>query len=142
MNTNTNKFFEKLAKVKEAKENLSATKVELGLIDELEYSVSDLREFNQSQIALLSQVETKTSAMLEGLNSLVNEAQAMGIDDYSFASGRADMEKISSISEQLGVPTSEVYPSYDEYLSLIDEIESNSNKLMEAFSKMENISLF
>ena len=138
----------KIGNVRTAKkENLGAieksikNKVELGLVDELEYSLQDLQSIFSEQQTMLSDFDGEIAKITSLVGDLYRSIEFIVTDSNTFASGRTDMNKLSDIANQLGVPASDLYPSYDEYTALIEQIDANSEVLNEKTNILDNIGL-
>lgn len=122
-------------------EKLSKTKVELGLVDELEYSLKDLQDFLSEQESVLNGFDGQMAKITSIADDLLRSMEFTSTDSYTFASGRSDMNKLMDISNQLGVPVTDIYPSFDEYTALMQEIDANSELLNEKSTMLENLGL-
>ncbi len=134
----------KVQKVQEVKkENLGAikNKVELGLVDELEYSLQDLDSISSEQKSMLSDFNGEISKITSLVGDLYRKIEFIVTDSNTFTSGRTDMNKLMDIANQLGVPVTDVFQNFDEYTALMQEIDASSELLNEKLTMLDNIGL-
>jgi DNA repair ATPase RecN len=137
----------KFKEVQASKQNLGAdknyvkNKVELGLVDELEYSLADLNAFLSEQQSVLNSFDSEVAKATSIIDNLMRDIQFKVTDSNTLASGRADMNKLSDIANQLGVPVTDLYPDFDEYTARMQEIDANSELLDEKANMLDNLGL-
>ena len=122
-------------------EKLAKRKIELGLVDELEYSLQDLQSVFSEQKTIISDFDGEIARITSTVSDLYRSIEFNVTDSNTFASGRTDMNKLSDIANQLGVPVSDIYPNYDEYTSLMEQIDANSELLNEKTNILDNLGL-
>jgi hypothetical protein len=139
-----NRYINKIYKMNTQRkifEKLSKTKVELGLVDELEYSLKDLQDFVSEQESVLNDFDGEISKITSIVSDLLRSIEFKVTDMNTFASGKADMNKLMDIASQLGVPVTDLYPPFDEYTALMQEADANSELLSEKAIMLENTGL-
>jgi len=141
--TTENQIHVNLQKFKNKKRNLGSHKnyVELGLVDELEYTLSDLQAFLSEQKSILNSFDSEIAKITSQVSDLYRSIEFVVTDSYTFSSGKEDMNKLMDIATQLGVPVTDLYSPFDEYTSLMQEIEANSELLDEKGIMLNNLGL-
>jgi hypothetical protein len=119
MNTNTNKIFEKLSKIKEVKKGVNKS-VNLSLIDDL----SQDAEFFDEQIALavsytdgrfdelISEIEDFQNKIKKEVDNLLINTSISSIVDMA-ETYKPLLQKLESSANELGVNPSELYSDYE-----------------------------
>ena len=127
MNTNTNKIFEKLSKVKEAKENL-----ELGAIeDAINKVTSDLESVEKELQDMYDSFEQEIN---DAINVIVNES------DYMVSATGANEDQFKSKLDEFDNLLSELTDAGIEYdQSVVYNLQSNFAKLGETARKITEL---
>ena len=149
-----NNYLKKLEKVKEIAAELSKTnvkklskakKLNLGLIDEFDYSYDNLEdEVSRLSYSTDEWFDEKLDAFLEARGVLrdvyINYSENF-LDPVDVEDDESALNQIKEQSDILGIDVSEIYPNYEDHLNLIQTLKELDDKFMNQQAELKGYGL-